>query len=323
MAVALSVTWVAEAQWTWTPQTGRWVNLKRMPKETAELQIEYARTLLVQGDLKKALRETEKFVEFYANDPLADQNQFLRGEIRMAQGQWMDAAKEFQQVISGYPNTAMYDKAIAKQYEIGDKLYEKGQNQIKKRWAIYRKRPLKRAVEVYTMVVDNQPFTAAAAEAQYKIGLCHYTRKEFTEAAYEYQRVVEDYAASDWVDDACYGLVMCYYDGSLPADYDQSASQMAIDSIDHFLEKYADDARSADLKEKRQEMRNRIAAQRLRNAKFYEKRREFESARICYQVIATDFADTSSAAEAQQWIAAHPVQKSEGRVAFEAGLLAQ
>jgi tetratricopeptide (TPR) repeat protein len=107
VAVVLGVAWTAQAQWTWTPQTGRWVNLKRMPKETAELQIEHARSLMVQGDYKRALRETEKFVQFYAGDPLSDQNQFLRGEIRMAQGNWMDAAKEFQQVIAGYPNTSI------------------------------------------------------------------------------------------------------------------------------------------------------------------------------------------------------------------------
>ena len=37
------------AQWTWTPEVGRLVNLKRLPKETPELQVEYARSLLVGG----------------------------------------------------------------------------------------------------------------------------------------------------------------------------------------------------------------------------------------------------------------------------------
>jgi len=319
-AVIFGVAWTAEAQWTWTPQTGRWVNLKRMPKETAELQIEYARTLMTQGEFKRALHETEKFVQFYPNDPLADQNQYLRGEIRMAQEEWRDAAKEFQQVITGYPNTSLYEKAIAKQYEIGDKLFEKGQKQIKKRWAIYRKRPLRRAAEVYAMVVDNQPFTAAAAEAQYKIGLCHYTRKQYTEAAYEYQRVVEDYAASDWVDEASYGLVMCYYDAALPPDYDQSSSALAVDAVDRYLAKYPNDERGADLKEKRQKMRNLIAEQRVKIAKFYEKRREFDSARICYDVVAKEYADTPYAEKAQAWLNDHPAQKSAGRQAFEAGL---
>ncbi|HOQ90853.1 MAG TPA: hypothetical protein PLX03_11995, partial [Candidatus Hydrogenedentes bacterium] len=74
----------AMAQWTWTPQTGRWVNLKRMPKESAELQLEYARSLKISGDYRRALKETDKFRQFYANDPLSDENEFLRGEIQLA-----------------------------------------------------------------------------------------------------------------------------------------------------------------------------------------------------------------------------------------------
>jgi len=70
-AFAVLLGWAvsAQAQWTWTPQTGRFVNMKRMPKETAELQIEYTRGLLVEGNYRKALRETEKFTEFYILGP--------------------------------------------------------------------------------------------------------------------------------------------------------------------------------------------------------------------------------------------------------------
>ena len=296
----------AEAQWTWTPQTGRWVNMKRLPKETAELQIEYARGLMIQGNPKKALRETNKFTEFYGDSPLADENQFLRGEIRMSQGKLLDAAKEFQQLIAGYPNTELYDEAIAKQYEIGDNYYEKGQRKMEKRWALFKKRPLNRAIDVYAMVVENQPFTAAAAEAQYKMGLCHYAREEYVEAAYEYRRVIEDYAGSDWVDEASYGMAVCYYAASLPPDYDQTPSQLAIMAIDDFSVKYAGDERIVDLKEKRQEMRDSIAEQRIKVAKFYERRRNFDSARLYYQVVVDQFADTPFVNEAKAWLDNNP-----------------
>jgi TolA-binding protein len=229
-AFAVLLGWAvsAQAQWTWTPQTGRFVNTKRMPRETAELQIEYTRGLLVEGNYRKALRETDKFTEFFGKDTMADENQYLRAEILFAQGKLMDAAKAYQHLLAGYPSTKRYPEAIKRQYEIGDQYYEKGLKKIESHWALFKKRPLKHAAEVYAMVVENQPFTAQAAEAQYKIGLSHYARKEYTEAAFEYRRVVEDYSGSDWVDDACYGLAMCYYNGSLKPSYDQTPSQMAL-----------------------------------------------------------------------------------------------
>ena len=304
VAFALVLGWAvsAQAQWTWTPQTGRFVNMKRMPKETAELQIEHTRGLMVEGNYRKAMRETEKFVEFYGKDPLADENQFLRAEILFAQGKLMDAAKAYQQLLAGYPNTKRYQEAIKRQYEIGDQYYEKGLKKIEKHWAFFKKRPLKHAAEVYAMVVENQPFTAEAAEAQYKIGLSHYARKEYTEAAFEYRRVVEDYSGSDWVDEACYGLAMCYYKGSLRPAYDQTPSQMAIDAIDDFAVRYPQDERVADLKAKRGEMRESIANQRLATARFYEKRREFSSARIYYELLAKDYSDTGAAQTAKEWL---------------------
>jgi len=144
------------------------------------------------------------------------------------------------------------------------------------------------------------------AQAQYKVGLCHYAREEYTEAAFEYRRVIEDYAGSEFVDDAGFGLAMCYYDGSRPADYDQTNSMLAVRAIDDFKAQFPADDRTADLDGKRVEMREKLAESQLRSASYYVKRREYLSARIYYELIAKDFSDTSAAAKANEWLAANP-----------------
>lgn len=85
---------------------------ERLPKETPQLR-EYARSLLLEGEYSKAWRETNKFVSFYEDSEYRDDNQFLRGEIKVGQGKWLDGAKEFQNLISTYPDTDHYDEAIA------------------------------------------------------------------------------------------------------------------------------------------------------------------------------------------------------------------
>ena len=302
IAVVFVVVCTTAHAWVWNPATGRWINEKNLPQPTAELQVEAARSLMEQGEYKRALRETNKFDKYYLDSEWADDNQFLRGEINLRQGDFMDAAKEFQQVITNYPDTDLYDAVIEKQYEIGDRFYERGQKRLEKRWTLFRKRPFKKAVEVYSMVIDNQPFQDTAAEAQYKIGLCHFTREEYVEAAYEYQRVLEDYAGSDWVDDASYGLAMCYYEASLPPDYDQTRSKLAIEAIDEFKARFPEDERVEGLAEKREEMREKIAQQRLDTARFYEKRRRFTAARMHYEVVVEQFPDTSAATTAKLWL---------------------
>jgi outer membrane assembly lipoprotein YfiO len=310
MAAWMLCMGVAEAQWMWTPQTGRWVNTKRLPRETPELQVEYARSLMVEGDHKKALRETNKFNTFYAESELADENQFLRGEIKMAQGDLKGASKEYQLLLSAFPDTDLFDKAIAKQYEIGDYYYDRAQRRMKKWFRPFKLRPLRRAIDVYALVIESQPFTAEAAEAQYKLGLCHFTREEYLEAAFEYRRVLEDYPGSDWVDEAGHALAICYYDAALPADYDQTPSMLAIQAMDHFQERFPEDDRMNELLPKRQEMRDSIAEQKVETAKFYLRRRDFTAARLCYSVVAEEYADTAWADNAKQWLSNNPETES-------------
>lgn len=302
IAVALLLVAGAAEAWVWNPATGRWINLKRLPQPTPELQVEAARSLMEQGEYRQALRETDKFDRFYGDTAWADRNQFLRGEISMRRGKYLEAAQEFQQVIANYPDTMLYDDVIAKQYEIGDYFFDLGERRLDRSWRPFRHRPFKRAIEVYSMVIDNQPFQEAAAEAQYKVGLCHFRIKEYVEAAYEYQRVLEDYAGSDWVDDASHGLAMCYYKAALPPEYDQTRSRLAIEAIDEFKARFPADERTEALGEKRSEMRERIARQRLNTARFYERRRRFTAARMYYEVIVEQFPDTAAATDAKLWL---------------------
>lgn len=316
IAIAVFVQPVAEAQWRWTPETGRWVNVRNLPRESAELQLEHARGLYEAGQTRRALRETDKFDKFYGDSEFADDNQFLRGEIRLAAGDEFRAAQEFQQVVANYPDTDLFDDVIARQYAIGDQLYEKGQVRLNRWWWFGRERPLRRSAEVYQMVVENQPFTAEAAEAQYKIGLTQQARKNYYEAAFEYRRVIEDYSGSDWVDDASYALAKSYEALALPPDYDQAPSQLTIRAIDDFKARFPGDARADELGAVRDEMRERIASQRLNTARFYERRRDFAAAKLYYQNIVKNFPDTESAAIAAQWIADHPGVKAP----FEDGI---
>lgn len=308
---AMVAAQAAYAQWTWTPQTGRWVNVKQMPKATPELQIDYARSLMMAKHYKKALRETQKFDRFYAKSKLADQNLFLRGEIHEKEGADLQAATDFQKLLTMYPKSTLYDAAIRKQYEIGDHFYARGQKKMAGPWwKPFKKSPFKKAIKVYTMVIDNQPFTAAAAEAQYKVGLCHYTRKEYDDAAYDYKRVMEDYSGSSWVKQACYGLAQCYYDASLPPEYDQAPSQLAVDAIDDFTQRYPHDAEVKTLANKRKKMRDNMAEHKLEIAKFYAKRRDFEAARIYYHVVVDQYPETDAAGLARRWLAADAAGKA-------------
>ncbi len=310
----------ASAQWTWTPETGRFVRMQNLPKETPELQIEYQRSLLVEGDYRNAWSETEKFEQFYGDSDFADQNQFIRGEIRYAQGKYVDSAEEFQKVVTLHPGSPLYDSVIEKQYDIGDTLYDKGMKKTKGKtggmmshaplkWIqSARRRPFKNAIEVYTIVIENQPFTPEAAEAQYKIGKCEFARERYLESGYEFRRVIEDYPDSEWVREASFDLTRAYEESAHEPDYDQAPSRLAMESIAEFERRFPEDDRVAGRKEVSETMRESIAEQRYRSARYYERRRDLDSARIYFEITAYEFSGTEASEKALKWLNDHPAQ---------------
>lgn len=307
----------AAAQWVWTPQTGRFVNLRRIPKESPELQVEHARSLMLQGDYGKAMDETEKFVDFYGDTELADENQFLRGEIKLAQENYVDAARELQRVVDSYPESDLYDDVITMQYEVGNQLYNKGVKNLDRGskwytfgWRPFNKRPLKKAVDIYRMVKTNEPFTPQAAEAQYKIGESYFVSEDYLDAALEYQLLLEQYPDSQWVDNASIGLIKSYEAQALPPAYDQSTGALAVQAIDDHLVRFPATEQETELLETRQALRESIAQQRLLTAEFYLDRQQPRSARITLEALVEEFPDTEAAKEASQILADMPPDDS-------------
>ncbi len=321
----LAVSAPALAQWTWTPETGRFVNLKSLPKETPELQVEFARSLLVGNQYDKAFKETNKFIEYYIDSEFADRNQKLRGDIRLAQGEYIKAAEEYQVVVSNYPESDLYNEVIDSQYQIGDSLYDLGVARQEKRentkfWRLdqkitrkynpFRKKPFKQAIDVYTMVIDNQPFTEEASQAQYKLGLCHFTREEYEEAAFEYRRVLEDYSGSEWVQEAAFGLAQCYEKSSLGPEYDPAPSRLAINTINEYTRRYPNDPRLDEMQAVSDKMFERVAEHRFRAARFHEKRGHLHAARLSYEIVVKVYADSKAAAKAAERLAKLPSETS-------------
>ncbi len=305
------------AQWTWTPEVGRLVNLKRLPKETPELQVEYARSLLVGGQHSQAFNETKKFRDFYSDSDWADDNQMLRGDIRFGEESYLKSAEEYQLVISGYPESELYDDVIRQQYAVGDTLFEIGQKRAKrvndapawrldKKLTFFKYRPMKKAIEVYNMVIDNQPFTDTAAEAQFKVGLCYFAREEYVEAAFEYRRVLEDYSSSEWVQEALYGLASSYEMGSHSPEYDQAPSQLTVDMIAQFERQFPDDPRVGEMREVSAQMTENMAQHHLITAKHYEKRSKPVAARMMYELLYEEYGHTEAGETARSWLEEHP-----------------
>ncbi len=297
----------AHAGWIWTPESGRWVNPRSQPKESASLQFQYAEELLEKDEYADAIREFQRLHTHFPTSAYGDLAQFSIGRAHEAAGDWDKAAGAYQKTIDEYPGTRLFDRVITKQYELGNMYYERAVQREAQRRLLPNLGELfggaddfDRAIEVYQRVVDNQPFTEAAAEAQYRIGLCYGKQEEYELAVEAYEKVLDLYPGSPWAGEAAFGSAEAQFLQSRPADYDQTAVEASMERLEYYLRNYEDADRRADVERMLRELDNNRAEHEFRIAEWYHRNFKFAAARLYYAQVVKAHPDTEWATKSRE-----------------------
>lgn len=290
----------AWAFWVWTPETNKWINPKYAVKETPREQFEYAKGFYDAQDYPKAIEEFRKLIRHYPKAREAAEAQYYTGLAQEAQEYFYAAFKSYQVVIEKYPFSDRGPEIIGRQYAIGTKLLEGQDQQNQFVNAViggdYN------IVDVYRTVIKNSPYGEFAAPSQYKIGLYLLEKHLYQEARDELEKVVNDYPQSEWAQAAKYQIALSDAKRSAGPQYDQAVTKAAIEEFKKFTEHYPDAELSAKAREQVNGLREKEAENNFVIAQFYEKKRQYESARLYYETIVNDFSTTSWAPKALEKI---------------------
>jgi len=275
------------AFWVWTPETNEWVNPKFSVKETPQEQLEYAQKIAEEKDYKEAIREYKKLLKHFPRSVEAPDAQFFIGKALEDQDELLDAYKEYQLVIDKYPFSNRSADVIQRQYNIGEKLLEGKGNQGKVMKVLIG--PNFNIIEIFRQVIKNAPYSELAPKSQYKIGLYMMEQQMYMEARDEFEKLLNDYSESEWTKAAKYQIALADAARSGDAEYDQKITQSAVEEFEEFVEQYPNAKLSDNAKSKILELRNKEAENNFNIAQFYEKRRNYKSAKIYYQIVVDEF----------------------------------
>ncbi len=294
-----------EAAWTWTPQTGRWLNPNRQPKETAALQFQYAEELLTQGEAEQAIDEYNKVLRYFPDSNYCDLAQYSIGRALEAQDKHEEAVEAYQKVIDEYPNSRLFDHVLDKQQKIADRFFRRGVER-EERFVLFRGSNFDKAIKTYRKVIDNQPFSEKSAEAQYRIGLCYMKLELYDEASVEFQKVIDFYPASTWTTEAAYGAAECTFNQTLPCEYDRTAVDKAMSKFRFFLKAYPESSRAEEARAKLEELAEIAADHEYRIAMFYHHNMKYDSARLYLDSIIREYSGTEAAEKARETLSKLP-----------------
>ncbi|MEW6008596.1 MAG: outer membrane protein assembly factor BamD [Candidatus Omnitrophota bacterium] len=305
ISIFLLVSSNAHAFWIWTPQTKRWINPKYSPKENAKLQLEEVEGLYNAKKFALALREARKLVSYFPKAVEAAEGQYYIALCLEKMEKYFQAYKEYQLTIEKYPFSKRIMEIIKREYEIGD-MYLEGKLKQTLGNTLSGDEP---AIEIFTNVLDNAPYSEFAAASQYKLGLALLRAKRLYEAKDAFNKVLENYPESEWVEPAKYQIGVVSAELSVGLDYDRTSTASARKQFEDFIKTYPDAQLSQEAKGKISQLKEEEAEANFKTAIFYEKQKAKNSARIYYQYVIDNYPNSEWARKAKEKLSALEVKK--------------
>ena len=288
------------AFWMWTPETNKWVNPKYSVKETPAEQLQAGMDLYQTKEHEEAVREFKKVIKHYPLAKEAPEAQYYIGRCLEEEGKPFDAFKTYQIVIDKYPFSERSGEVVQRQYDIGVNLLE-GQNKRGK-WSQAFLGTDYNVIDVFKAVIKNAPYGPLAPLAQYKIALYLQEKQLYQEARDEFEKVINDYPESEWAKAAKYQIAITDAQRSPQAQYEQETTKAAVEGFKEFVADYPDAELSGQAKDQIHELLEKEAENNFLVAQFYEKQKNYKSAKIYYEIIASDYETSSWAVKALERI---------------------
>jgi outer membrane protein assembly factor BamD len=292
--LVFSVVCPAYPYWIWTPQSGKFVNPKSLPKPTPQEQFEYAKSYYEIRKYDDAIREFKKLLKAYPKSFEASESQYYLGLIEEEKGNIYEAFLAYQTVIDKYPFSARIQEIIEREYKIGERFM-----QGEKRKALGVALPVDNpAIEIFSKVVENSTYGPLAPAAQYKLGLVLKGLMRYYEAEDAFNKVLTNYPTSEWVDAARFQIAACTAAVSRGADYDQGAAQEAKQKFEEFVRDHPEAVLSVDAEKNIDQLNEKEAEASYNTGIFYEKQGAYAAARIYYNDIVDKYPESIWAARA-------------------------
>ena len=293
--LALSVK-SAYPYWIWTPKTGKWINPKNAPKPSPKEQFEYAFTLFEAKDYEEARRQFIILLKAYPKSLEASEGQYYLGRILEEEGNLYEAYLAYQKVIDKYPFSERIQEIIERECKIGEAFLAGAKRKVFG-LALPVDNP---AIEIFTRVIENSTYGPEAPKAQYKLGLVLKGLMRYYEAEEAFNKVISNYPGSEWVEAAKYQIATCRAAISRGPAYDQGAAKEAQEKFEEFVREHPDAVLSEKAEKNIEELKEKEAEGNFNIARFYEKQKEYEAARVYYHEILNKCPDSPWAKKAEE-----------------------
>jgi outer membrane protein assembly factor BamD (BamD/ComL family) len=290
--------------WSYEPVGGQ----AKCQRPRAKEQLEVAQALFDRKAYALALKAARRVVALWPTSDFAPQAQYLTARCYEAEGELEKAFKEYQNLVAKQPKYGDLADVRKRQFDIANRYLE---GRWFKLWGYIPYRSMQRTARMFAQIVKTGPYSEVAPQAQINIGTARESEKvlglirnpDYPGAVQAYDLAADRYFVQPQVaSEAVFRAGLAYEKQAQTADRDQTTAEQAIAKFTDFMALYPSDPRVPDAQRIIASLRSEQARGNFAIARFYEKRKKWEGARIYYNEVLLTDPNSPYAAEARQRI---------------------
>lgn len=148
------------------------------------------------------------------------------------------------------------------------------------------------AIALYERLPNLVAGTDDAKTVIFNTAYANYYDKQYKVAGHHFKNFSVTFPEDPRAEEAAYMSALCYYEGSMDYNLDQSSTELAINELQNFLNKYPDSERSKNINQLIQELSDKLELKAYENARQYFKMAEYKASNIAFENVLEDFPGT-------------------------------
>lgn len=151
------------------------------------------------------------------------------------------------------------------------RVVKKGSTEEKQAFAdkLYEKEQFAKALPLYEELLGTYRRRREGELIYFRFAMCHYQMSEFGIAAFHFKSFTETFATSSMVEDAAYWYAICQFNKTMPYYLDQTQTELAIEQLQLFINRYPSSKHVESCNEKMDILRRSLQYKAYKNAMAY------------------------------------------------------
>ncbi|WP_417428382.1 outer membrane protein assembly factor BamD [Halpernia sp.] len=158
------------------------------------------------------------------------------------------------------------------------------ENFAKKKW--------KDALALYDRLPNLVAGTDDAPNVVFNSAYANYYDKNYKLAGHQFKNFSVNFTDDPRKEEAAYMSALCYYEGSMDYNLDQTSTELAINELQDFLNSYPNSERSKNINQLIDELSYKLEFKAYENARQYFKMADYKASNVTFENVLNDFPAT-------------------------------